>query len=398
MNDQANKRILVLGASVLQLPLIQKVKEKGFVLGIVDYDSNAVGVPYADQFFCVSTTDEKGVYEAAREFKADAIVTMATDMPMRAIAYASAKLGLKAIDYETAMRATDKALMIQALAEHNVPHPAFLILEQPNDVYAYFSEIRYPCISKPTDSSGSRGVHKVNSEEELLQYLDYSSECGRSGAVIVEEFMQGQEISVEILCIDGKPHILAVTEKITTGAPYFVELGHTEPGRFDLDTYAAIERVSGDACVAIGIKDGAAHVEIIITDEGPKIVELGARMGGDFITSELVPLSTGIDMMWLMLKIALDENIEIEAPLKKGVAIRYFQCKPGKLTAIHHFEEALKSPGVVNGELYVSLEDEIKEIRSSSDRIGKIIAVGEDAAEASARAEYAVSLVEFVVE
>ena len=389
---------MVLGASVLQKPLIDKIKEKGHYLGVVDYNPQAVGAKDADEFFCVSTIDQEAVYQTAKAFRADAIVTMATDMPMRSIAYASAKLGLKAISYETALRATDKALMIQALAAENVPHPWFFILSDPKQAAEIRDRLTYPCICKPTDSSGSRGVYLVHSEEELQEALNYSSVSGRSGAVIIEEFMTGQEISVEVLCTRGEAHVLVITEKLTTGAPYFVELGHSQPGRFSEEMTAQIEETAAAACHAIGIQDGAAHVEMMITADGPKIVELGARMGGDFITSDLVPLSTGLDMIWLMVRIALGEDPEIGKPARRGAAIRYFRAPAGTLHAVYHAEEARKLPGVEKMEITVSPGDEISVVRNSNDRIGQVITSGETIQQAIENAERVISLVKFEVE
>lgn len=390
------KRVLVLGASILQKPLIEKVKEKGCYLGVADYNPNASGVREADEFYCVSTIDEKGIYEAAKRFQADAIVTMATDMPMRAIAYASEKLGLKSISYETALKATDKELMIKALEKNHIAHPKYVALGK-EDVSFYLDRITYPCITKPTDSSGSRGVHLVQSKDELMESVRYSFECSRRGRVIVEEYMIGQEISVEMLCQEGKAYVLAITEKMTTGAPYFVEIGHNEPARFDDKLTSEIEGAAKNACKAIGICDGAAHVEMIVTKDGPKIVELGARMGGDFITSDLVPLSTGIDMVWLMVLIALGEKPLIGSPAKRGAAIRYFKVKPGKLNGIKGIEQARNIEGVLNVEINVSPGDMIPEVKSSSDRIGQVIAIGEHVDEAAKRAEQALELVKFEV-
>lgn len=391
------KRILVLGASILQKPLIDKVKEKGCYLGVVDYNPNAIGVKDADEFFCISTIDENGVYNVAKQFQADAIVTMATDMPMRAIAYASEKLGLKSISYQTAMKATDKELMIETFEKNNIAHPKYFVLNKPDDIFEYLNDIVYPCIAKPVDSSGSRGVHLINSGEKLMESLMYSSQYSRSGKIIVEEYMVGQEISVEILCKNGSVHVLAITEKITTGAPYFVEVGHSEPARFDDKLTTEIEEIARSACYAIGINDGAAHVEIIITNKGPKIVELGARMGGDFITSDLVPLSTGIDMIWLMVQIALGEDPEIGIPLKKGAVIRYFDAKPGKLYGIYGIEEAKKVEGISKVEINISLGDRIREIKNSKDRVGEIIAVGDNIDAAIKSVEEALDLVHFEV-
>lgn len=290
-------RLLIIGASILQLPAILKAKELGLYVGVADYNPNAVGIPYADEFFNVSTIDEEGVYQAAKAFGADGIMTLATDMPMRSVAYACSKLGLTGISYETAVKATDKGEMIQAFEACGVEHPWYYILSSADDVSRLNDRITYPCITKPTDNSGSRGVMLVNNREELENALAYSRENGRTGSVIVEEYMTGPEVSVEVMVLDGVPHILQVTDKLTTGAPHFVEMGHTQPSRLPERDLEKIRDLASRAVKSVGIANGPAHVEIILTGNGPKMVELGARMGGDCITTHLVPLSTGVDMI-----------------------------------------------------------------------------------------------------
>lgn len=391
------KRILVLGASELQLSLINKVKEKGFYLGVVDFNENAVGVKYADEFFCISTTDENGVYQAAKAFKADAIVTMATDMPMRAIAFASKKLGLKSISYDTALKSTDKALMIKAFKEYNVPSPEFIVLSPDKKLDKETFNIKFPCICKPTDSSGSRGVFLAKSLDELENCIKYSFSQSRSGNVIIEEYLCGQEISVEALCINNNINILSITEKITTGAPHFVELGHTEPGRFSSSLTKKINEVAKKACKAVGIDNGPAHIEMMITSDGPKLIELGARMGGDFITSDLVPISTGIDMIYFMIKTALGERVDIHNFTPKGAAIRYFNIKKGVLKNIIGADKAKNIPGINKIHFDVDIGDTIDEIKSSVNRTGYVIAYGETADSAEEAAELAIKEIKFEV-
>ena len=179
--------------------------------------------------------------------------------------------------------------MIKAFEACGVEHPWFYILSCPEELDRVIDKIDFPCISKPTDNSGSRGVMLIHNESELREAVAYSSENGRSGGVIVEEYMRGPEVSVEIITLDGQPHVLNVTDKLTTGAPHFVEMGHSQPSRLGDENVAKISDLATRAVKAVGIENGPAHVEIILTENGPKMVELGARMGGDCITTHLVP-------------------------------------------------------------------------------------------------------------
>ena len=392
------KKLLIIGASILQLPAIKRAKELGYYVGVVDYNPNAVGIPFADEFFNVSTIDVDGVVKTAKEFKPDGIMTLATDMPMRSIAAACQALGLPGITPETAIKSTDKGEMIKAFAAHGVEHPWYFILSSVAELDAVREQISYPCISKPTDNSGSRGVMLIHNEEELRDAVTYSAENGRSGGVIVEEYMVGPEVSVEIITTDGTPHVLNVTDKLTTGAPHFVEMGHTQPSRLAEDDLVKIRDLACRAVLAVGIKNGPAHVEIMLTGDGPKMVELGARLGGDCITTHLVPLSTGVDMIEATIRIACGEAPDIEKKFEKGSAIRYFTTPAGKLLGIDGAEEARKLDGVREISFVKEIGDTLGDIGSSTDRVGFVIAQAESASAAAALCEQALEKVRITVE
>lgn len=368
------KRLFIIGASILQLPAIQKAKEMGLYVGVADFNPNAIGIPYADEYFNVSTIDEAGVYEAAKAFQADGIMTLATDMPMRSVAYSCAKLGLTGISYDTAVKATDKGEMIKAFEAAGVEHPWYYILESPEQAADILDKVSYPCITKPTDNAGSRGVMLVQSRQELEAAIAYSSENGRKGGVIVEEYMVGPEVSVEVIVWQGVPHILQVTDKLTTGAPHFVEMGHSQPSRLPAEDLEKIRDLASRAVRSVGIQNGPAHVEIMLTKEGPKMVELGARMGGDCITTHLVPLSTGVDMIKATIDICLGQTPDIAPKWEKGSAIRFFDAPCGVITAIEGVEEAKKIPGVQEISFTKQVGDTAGEIGSSTDRAGFVIA------------------------
>lgn len=374
------KRLLIIGASILQLPAIKRAKELGMYVAVADYNPQAVGIPYADEYYNVSTIDEEGVYQAAKAFGAEGIMTLATDMPMRSVAYACQKLGLTGICYDTAVKSTDKGEMIKAFEAADVEHPWYYIISDPAQTLP--EGITFPCITKPTDNSGSRGVMLVNSREELEAAVAYSSENGRKGGVIVEEYMVGPEVSVEVIVWQGTPHVLQVTDKLTTGAPHFVEMGHSQPSRLPEEDVAKIRDLACRAVKAVGIENGPAHVEIMLTKEGPKMVELGARMGGDCITTHLVPLSTGIDMIKATMDICLGQAPDITPKFQKGSAIRFFDVPCGTITAISGIEEANAIAGVKEISFTKQVGDAAGEIGSSTDRVGFVIAQNSDAAAA----------------
>ena len=185
--------------------------------------------------------------------------------------------------------------------------------------------------------------------------------------------------------------MIQITDKITTGAPHFVEMGHTQPSRLDEATKARIAEVAVMANKAIGIANGPSHTEIIVTENGPKIVELGARLGGDCITTHLVPLSTGVDMVECCIKIALGEEPDIGVKFYKGSAIRYIPCAEGKIKAIRGIEDAEMTEGVRQVSIVHGVGDIASEIKSSADRVGFVVVQAATANDAARVCESAVS-------
>ena len=391
------KKLMIVGASVLQLPAILKAKEMGLHVAVVDFNPKAIGIPYADEYYNASTMDEDAVMAAAVDYKPDGIMTLATDMPMRGVAKVSDMLHLHSITYETAVKATDKYEMIKAFKEYDVPSPWFFVVDTLDELKGHETDVTFPCIIKPTDNAGSHGVAKVYSFQELLDNYEYAHSCSRHGKVIVEEYLDGPEVSVEVMVVNGKVNILQITDKITTEAPHFVEMGHTQPSRLSDETQDAIRQVATAACKAICINKGPAHVEMKITKRGPVMIELGARMGGDNITTHLVPLSTGIDMVDSTIKVALDEEPDIEPKLHCGSAIRYFQVPFGTIKAIENVEEAMKVPGVKQITFTKDVGEESTPIQCSNDRIGFVIAQGEVAEDAVNACEKAMKSVNVIV-
>jgi len=392
------KKILIIGASILQLPAIIKAKELGYYVGVVDYNPNAVGIAYADKYFNVSTIDEDGIVNVAKEFVPDGIMTLATDMPMRAVAKVCDVCGLPGITYGTALKATDKGEMIKAFEENAVEHPWYYIIKSFGDLSDVIDSVSYPCIMKPTDNAGSRGVVLCQNRAELEENYEYSHTESRGGNVIIEEYLKGPEFSVEVMVIDGKPNVLQITDKLTTGAPHFVEMGHSQPTIQSEEMKKKIIDLACRACRAVGINVGPAHVEMILTNEGPKMVELGARMGGDCITTHLVPLSTGIDMVARTIKLVCGEKINVEKEFNKGSAIRYFVTKPGVIKNIENVEEARNIEGVKELSLVYNIGDRVEEIGSSTDRVGFVIAQAETANDAIKICNKAIETVRFSME
>ncbi|WP_176524031.1 ATP-grasp domain-containing protein [Priestia megaterium] len=392
------KKIMILGASILQLPAILKAKEMGvYVIGI-DMDENAVGFQYCDDYYVISTTDIQGVTKVAKNHKIDGILTIASDMPVRTVAAVSKELDIPGLDDQTALRATDKFIMREALKSHNVPVPYFAKASDINEYLQVLKKFKGCCIVKPVDCSGSRGVcliENLTDIQEIKKAFEYSKKNSKSGEIIIEEYMEGEEVSVEILSTQSECHIIAITDKITTGAPYFVELGHSQPTQHSYTH--EIKKIAVEAVKAIGIKEGPAHVEIKITKQGPKIVEVGARLGGDNITTHLTPLSTGVDMVKACIEISLGIIPDLKRKKDQGAAVRYLEADKGVLTSLRGVKEALELPGVEQVSIVKKIGSEINPIQNSADRIGFCISKGSNAMEAIKNCEMATRLIEIGV-
>ena len=354
-------------------------------LGVIAVDMNPAavgfGVPGVVKEI-ISTIDIPAILETAKKHQIDGIITLASDMPMQSVAMVSHEMGLVGISKDTALKATNKAFMRDALKKAEVPVPLYFRVNGKEAFIDAVEKVKaagYKCIVKPADNSGSRGVDLLKDGTDLNAAYEYTARYSRSGEIVVEEFMEGSEVSVETLAVDGNVHVIQITDKLTTGAPYFVEMGHSQPSRLSDEMKSKIAKVTIAANKAIGIQNGPSHTEIKVTKDGPKIVELGARLGGDCITTHLVPLSTGVDMVECCIRIALGEKPDISPKWNKGSAIRYLKTGTGIVKEINGIEEARELPGIRQVSIVHGVGENVGEIKSSVDRVGFVIAQADNA-------------------
>lgn len=395
-----SKKMMILGASALQVPAIKKAKELGYEIISVDYDENAVGFSLADVKLVVSTLDQEEVYRQALLYQPDVIITSTSDGPVRTAAYVNEKLGRQPdLSYADSLCATIKSDMRDRLRENGVPIPAYYAVHDREEFLAAVKRFSGYCIVKPADNAGSRGVvlledHSDHTEEELLKIYEYSKSNSRNGIVMVEEFMDGPEVSVEAMTVNGETEIITITDKFITPPPYFVEIAHSEPSRLPEEVQESIKRITRQAVKAIRLLNGPSHTELKITKEGAKVVELAARLGGDFITSKLVPFSTGVDMVGNSVLLATGEEVDLSKKWQKGAAIRFIQGTEGTIQRITGDEEARRMEGIEEVVFYKREGDAVNGTKSSNDRLGHIIATGETAEEALARADAALACIQ----
>ncbi|MDO4436762.1 MAG: ATP-grasp domain-containing protein [Coriobacteriaceae bacterium] len=395
MNQKERRgTVVMLGGSRLQLPAIEAAQRLGFRVVCADYDPDAPGARVADAFSLTSTLDVDAVERLARGEGADFVITSTSDAPVRVAAVVSERLGLPTgISSESAVCATQKDAMRLRLAEHGVPMPEFRVCNTVEDFASALEHFGYDCIAKPADAAASRGVKLITPEDRSTpagELFELFRGFSRKGTVMVEQRVTGREVSVEGMTVNGVTTILTITDKLTTEPPYFVELGHSEPSRLSEEAQEAIREVAKRTVEAIGIVTGPSHTEVMLTEAGPKVIEMAARLGGDFITSKLVPLSTGIDLVQGTVAAAFGLPFDFTPKSHCGAAIRFITADcAGALQAIDVPESVREAEGVEEVEIYLPLGGSIETPHSSNDRIGHVVCRGADADEAACRAELA---------
>lgn len=323
------KTIAIIGASYLQRPLVEKAKEMGLRTICFAWPEGAVCKDICDTFYPVSITEKEEILRLCREEQIDGICTIASDVAAPTVAYVAEQMGLTGNSYEASLRAHDKYAMRVALSEAGVECPKFTCVNGFEGISGLEvsglgdgngkwqmgnGKWDMPLIVKPTDRSGSLAVTKVEKNEELLPAVKKALEVSMAHEAMIEEYIEGREISVEMISCRGTHYALQITDKETTGAPHFVELAHRQPSDLPAAMQEHIFAITRRALDALGLTEGASHSEYKITDEGRIVVmEIGGRMGGDFIGSDLVRLSTGYDFVQGVIEVALG-NIIHPAP------------------------------------------------------------------------------------
>lgn len=317
------KRILILGAGETNLPIIDKCRDMGLYTIATDYDKDAPGLQIVDKAYVVDTLDKEKTLEIAITEKIDGIITI-SDYPVNTIAYVCEHLDLPGLSSLAAERSTNKFQQRKLLKENGLNVPDCKIFNQFSEVARLIKNWSYPLIVKPLDSSASRGVSIINSFSECEDAFVEARSFSKTDKVLIEEFIEGKEYSIESLTQNGETHIIAITEKfILTGSKYFVEERHVIPAALEHLKEKEISAYVLDIIKAFGIDNSASHTEVKLTGSGPVLIELGARVGGDFITSDLVPLATGVDMLANSVYIALGEPIQLEHTLSKHAGVQF---------------------------------------------------------------------------
>lgn len=372
--DIRRRTLAVIGASYLQLPLVRRAKEMGLRVICFSWPEGAVCADECDAFYPISIVDKEKILDACRKESIDGVTSIASDVAVPTMAYVAEKMGLVGNSVESAAKSTNKYLMRLALRDAGVPCPKFAVVCEGDDFQSCVKGLHFPLIVKPTDRSGSMGVSKVDSMDALRTAVAAAIEDSFCRKAIVEECIEDmREVSVEGISWAGRYHLLQITDKVTTGAPHYVELAHHQPAHLPDALRAGIQGIVENGVRALGILYGATHAELMITpDSRVYVTEIGARMGGDFIGSDLVRLSTGYDFLEGVICCALGEFDGLRfGSHSECSGVWFFAPETRWVREVIANKE--RHSNVVAAELQ---NDEVVELSKSADRSGYFIYAG----------------------
>ena len=361
------KKLAIIGASYLQQPLVEKCKELGVYSICFAWEEGAVCKNLCDKFYPISTVDKDAILKVCQEEKIDGITTIASDVATLTVNYVAENMGLVGNPDNYSQTATNKYLMRQCFIEHDVPSPKFCLTE--GQIPEIIKSFNFPVIVKPTDRSGSRGVEKVEETDDLQQAVMRACNESFQKKAVIEEFVEGREISVESISFKGKHFVLQITDKVTTEAPFFVEIEHHQPSSLPKDIQVKVKAIVLNALNALHIDYGASHAELKISKDGDiRVIEIGARMGGDFIGSNLVELSTGYDFLKGVIEVAFGDFKEPKQTESKFSGVFFLSEETKNLKSI--IENWQKYPEIVEAAI---TDTELHHIECSADRSGYLI-------------------------
>ena len=280
--------------------------------------------------------------------------------------------------------------MKQVLLKHQIPCARGVVLTRNDPITSKFTgDFTYPFVIKPVDAHSSRGVFIVNSPGEIEEYENTVRSFSGNGELMLEEYITGREYSIESLTFRGRTEVIQITEKFITPEPYTVELGHLQPAPVSESEKISIHQTVKKTIKAFELDNCATHTEIKMTVSGPVIIEIAARLGGDFISSILTLTSTGIDMDDALIRISLGESPDLSAKVNRFSYIKYLELKPGsRIRRIKDWQEIFKEKGLIHAGIMINEGQIVPKISDSSKRSGFVLVSGQSREEVMKRADY----------
>jgi biotin carboxylase len=386
----ADARLLVLGAGPAQLGLLRAARERGVFVIACDRDPDAMGFAFADRRAIVSAEDEAAVGMLAKAERVDGLIAPGIDWPVAIAARVAVRLGLPhPITPDAAVRSVSKQRQRECLGEHGVPQPEWRVTRGETAGAAL------PCVVKPADRQGQRGLTLVRERDELGEAVALAVSESRSGIALVEELVEGPEVTMNAFSLDGQFYPLTVTDRLVAEPPAFgVAVAHAWPSDENVDRAVEIVR---SAVEALGIAGGPTYTQVRLAPDGPRVLEVAARLGGGH-DAELCQVALGVGLNGLAISAALGEEVEV-APnpvaATGGACVRFLVPPEGTLESVEGVGEATQIEGVVEARVYRRPGFRFGPFRRGSDRAGFVLAVGDSKEDALARADRAAALIRF---
>lgn len=390
-------KALVVAGGISQAALIQELKSRGIYTILADRNPKAVAVPYADEFHSVSTLDEEGIYQLALKENVDYVLTACADQVLLITAKVSERLGLPCyIDYHTATLVSDKKYMKEIFVKNGVPTAKHVVMGTFEEEKV--KNLRFPLIVKPVDSYSSRGVRKVLNNEEMKKVFDEAVEISRTKTAIVEEFCEGEELTVDVYVENGKAHVLAtsINDKIAD-KDRFVIYRTKNPAPVSEEIKEKIQDTAQKIADGFKLKDSPMLIQMISDGKQINVLEFCARTGG-CIKYRLIKKVSGFDVIKAVADLTLGEKPHVDEMVaeNKYVANTFLYCKPGIFDHAEGFEE-LKEEGIISEYYIFSTQGtEYKTITCSGDRMGGFTVQADDLQELQAKHETAINRVKAI--
>ena len=370
---------MILGGNVYTVPPVQTLKEHGYRLVVVDADNKAPCFEFADVCGKFDFRNVKKGIELAKRENVKAVIPT-HDRAVIPAAKISEALRLNASSVEAANIATNKMKMREAWQKASLPSPQFQVAVTVDEFKDALKRIGLPAICKPTDDvgGGSRGVLKIDATTNLMDAYNFATSFSESKEVIVETFYEGLEHSAEVLMRDGEGVVLMISDKVKTAPPYRIDLSVVYPTRLNNDSIDSLSKLAVSAAKAVGLTNGAAHVELCTLPDNSQILfEIGLRCGGGVTAHPLAELVTGVNLMVEYVEILMgNKDRNITPQQKSGASFQFITAKPGRLKKIDGFEQAAALPGISSACLTVKPGDTIQPLKISSQRLGYFVATG----------------------
>lgn len=374
------KRILILGGGRYNVPSIRAAREAGFNTVVADKNPEASGLNAADHALAIDLADCNSLVRAVSKLGGvDGVVSMA-EVGVRAAANISVRLGLPSISEEAAANATSKAAMRRRWQQIGQYSATFEVVSTVDQAHAAVDHLgRFPLIFKPDRSyGGSRGVTRIESREDVANAFVAAMTGGLADSeVVIEHCVEGSEHSAEVLIWGGKTSVLCIGQKIKSLLPYRVDVSVQYPAQLTATQESVVADMCDQAVTALGLTQGVAHIEFAYTDQGPVLFELGARCGGGH-TPQIAYHVSGVNEFVEACRMACGMTPSQFEPMRRlGADYRFLVFPPGVVKLVTVPDSLVADPGVLDLGITIQSGDQIRPLRSTSDRVGFVVATGD---------------------